>query len=213
LLEIVRMKYAKKLTKLKKLRDVDSFRALVQRLLKASESDPETLAHILKVASINSARLKLWSDCYSLSSQFLKASPDQQVIKVFGEAVYHNPGTSITDDEALLSSLLRSSGIEDSLDDVDLDELKSLKTIPSSLPLVVRKRERRHKPRYPKGFDPEKPGPVPDPERWLPKNQRTRQVKNSKTKSTGFQGGSAPAAAAGASTAQMEASKNQRRRR
>jgi len=34
-----------------------------------------------------------------------------------------------------------------------------------------RKRKRR-KPRYPRGFDPARPGPAPDPERWLPKYQR-----------------------------------------
>jgi thioredoxin-like negative regulator of GroEL len=28
--------------------------------------------------------------------------------------------------------------------------------------------------RYPKGFDPKKPGPLPDPERWLPKLQRKK---------------------------------------
>jgi len=34
------------------------------------------------------------------------------------------------------------------------------------------KRKRRRKKRYPKGFDPANPGPLPDPERWLPKWQR-----------------------------------------
>ena len=31
----------------------------------------------------------------------------------------------------------------------------------------------RRKIRYPKGFDPENPGPPPDPERWLPKRERS----------------------------------------
>ena len=34
------------------------------------------------------------------------------------------------------------------------------------------KRRRKRKPRLPKGFDPANPGPMPDPERWLPKWQR-----------------------------------------
>lgn len=34
------------------------------------------------------------------------------------------------------------------------------------------KRKRKRKPRYPKNFDPENPGPRPDPERWLPKRER-----------------------------------------
>ncbi|GMH35802.1 hypothetical protein BSKO_03670 [Bryopsis sp. KO-2023] len=35
------------------------------------------------------------------------------------------------------------------------------------------KRKRARKPRLPKGFDPANPGPMPDPERWLPKWQRS----------------------------------------
>ncbi|CAN1295294.1 Signal recognition particle subunit SRP72 [Linum perenne] len=36
-----------------------------------------------------------------------------------------------------------------------------------------KKRKRKRKPRYPKGFDPANPGPPPDPERWLPKRERS----------------------------------------
>nr|XP_043638845.1 signal recognition particle subunit SRP72-like [Erigeron canadensis] len=35
------------------------------------------------------------------------------------------------------------------------------------------KRKRKRKPRYPKGFDPANPGPAPDPERWLPRRERS----------------------------------------
>ena len=35
------------------------------------------------------------------------------------------------------------------------------------------KKKRKRKPRYPKGFDPANPGPAPDPERWLPKRERS----------------------------------------
>lgn len=35
------------------------------------------------------------------------------------------------------------------------------------------KKKRKRKPKLPKGFDPENPGPPPDPERWLPKWQRS----------------------------------------
>eukprot|EP00210_Caulerpa_lentillifera_P004839 g4620.t1 len=34
-------------------------------------------------------------------------------------------------------------------------------------------KKRKKKPRFPKNFDPESPGPRPDPERWLPKWQRS----------------------------------------
>eukprot|EP01024_Parvocaulis_polyphysoides_P034560 TRINITY_DN3060_c0_g1_i1.p2 TRINITY_DN3060_c0_g1~~TRINITY_DN3060_c0_g1_i1.p2 ORF type:complete len:279 (-),score=49.43 TRINITY_DN3060_c0_g1_i1:322-1158(-) len=42
------------------------------------------------------------------------------------------------------------------------------------------KKRRKRKPRYPKGFDPENPGPMPDPERWLPKWQRSDYKKKNK---------------------------------
>lgn len=35
------------------------------------------------------------------------------------------------------------------------------------------KKKRKRKPKYPKGFDPANPGPLPDPERWLPKRERS----------------------------------------
>lgn len=35
------------------------------------------------------------------------------------------------------------------------------------------KRRRKRRPRYPKGFDPANPGPLPDPERWLPLRERS----------------------------------------
>lgn len=38
---------------------------------------------------------------------------------------------------------------------------------------VREKKKRKRKPKLPKNFDPENPGPKPDPERWLPKWQRS----------------------------------------
>lgn len=38
---------------------------------------------------------------------------------------------------------------------------------------VREKKKRKRKPRLPKNFDPENPGPKPDPERWLPKWMRS----------------------------------------
>ena len=35
-------------------------------------------------------------------------------------------------------------------------------------------KKKNKKPRYPKGFDPANPGQEPDPERWLPKWQRSK---------------------------------------
>ncbi|KAL5717772.1 hypothetical protein ACHQM5_010738 [Ranunculus cassubicifolius] len=35
------------------------------------------------------------------------------------------------------------------------------------------KKKRKRKPRYPKGFDPANPGPLPDAERWIPRRERS----------------------------------------
>ena len=43
-------------------------------------------------------------------------------------------------------------------------------------------KKRNRKIRYPKNFDPKNPGPEPDPERWLPKWQRSRFKKYAKKK-------------------------------
>mmetsp|Transcript_20666 Transcript_20666/g.18080 ORF Transcript_20666/g.18080 Transcript_20666/m.18080 type:complete len:235 (+) Transcript_20666:784-1488(+) len=60
---------------------------------------------------------------------------------------------------------------------------------------VVQKKikKRKRKPRYPKNFDPENPGPGPDPERWLPKLERQKYRKLAKKKGllTRTQGGTA----------------------
>jgi signal recognition particle subunit SRP72 len=37
-------------------------------------------------------------------------------------------------------------------------------------------KKRKRKPKYPKHFDPANPGPPPDPERWLPKRERSSYV-------------------------------------
>lgn len=41
-------------------------------------------------------------------------------------------------------------------------------------------KKRNKKVKYPKGFNPELPGPMPDPERWLPKWQRSKYKKIAK---------------------------------
>lgn len=53
-----------------------------------------------------------------------------------------------------------------------------------------RKRHRsRKKPHYPKGFDPANPGPPPDPERWLPKRERSNYRPRKKDKRGGLSRG------------------------
>lgn len=94
--------------------------------------------------------------------------------------------------------ILRSS-------DVDVDALESqagntlantkldVDGQPSKADEKKKKKKRKRKPRYPKGFDPENPGPPPDPERWLPKwqraeNKKMRKKKKEKDATRGSQG-------------------------
>ncbi|KAH7648418.1 signal recognition particle 72 kDa (SRP72) [Cryptosporidium bovis] len=49
---------------------------------------------------------------------------------------------------------------------------------------AVKKRKKR-KPRYPKGFNPDEPGPPPDPDRWLPKEERASFKKLNKNSKRG----------------------------
>lgn len=81
---------------------------------------------------------------------------------------------------------------------------------------VKSKRKRQRKIRYPKAFDPESPGPLPDPERWLPKRERAefkkKMRKRDKHLLRGPQGAMATDDTAfrkqGPSTAQVEVSKD-----
>ncbi|KAL2635678.1 hypothetical protein R1flu_007157 [Riccia fluitans] len=67
------------------------------------------------------------------------------------------------------------------------------------------KKKRKRKPLYPKNFDPAKPGPPPDPERWLPKRERSsfkpKKKRGAAEKVRGAQGSSAAANAATHTTA------------
>ena len=47
------------------------------------------------------------------------------------------------------------------------------------------KRKRKQKTRLPKNFDPENPGPPPDPERWLPKWQRSEYKRKRRNRKVG----------------------------
>ena len=46
--------------------------------------------------------------------------------------------------------------------------------------IFIPKKRNKSKINYPKGFDAANPGPQPDPERWLPKWQRSRFKKYAK---------------------------------
>jgi signal recognition particle subunit SRP72 len=85
----------------------------------------------------------------------------------------------------------------------------------------AKKKRCRRKIRYPKGFDPANPGPPPDPERWLPKRERTEYKKKMRKRDKHLQRGPQGAMPTddqafrkqGPSTAQVEASKDNSIRR
>lgn len=72
------------------------------------------------------------------------------------------------------------------------------------------KKKRKRKPKYPKGFDPANPGPPPDPERWLPKRERSSYRPKRKDKRAaqirGSQGSVAKETTSNANTKSSQAS-------
>eukprot|EP00898_Chlorokybus_atmophyticus_P005459 jgi/Chlat1/5914/Chrsp4S06247 len=72
-----------------------------------------------------------------------------------------------------------------------------------------RKNKKKKKIRYPKNYNPENPGPPPDPERWLPRRERSTFKKKGKKHAAaalrGSQGASAAQAAAASQAAEEKA--------
>jgi signal recognition particle subunit SRP72 len=77
------------------------------------------------------------------------------------------PGLSALNAEALERAAPTKRGR------VGEDRVEATKTGDGKLDKVKPARKRKRKPLYPKGFDPANPGPPPDPERWLPKRERS----------------------------------------
>ncbi|KAH8582644.1 SRP72 RNA-binding domain-containing [Cryptosporidium sp. chipmunk genotype I] len=64
----------------------------------------------------------------------------------------------------------------------DNQDSKSMSHV--NLTIKTKSKRKKRKPRYPKGFDPINPGQAPDPERWLPKEQRSSFRKLKKNRSS-----------------------------
>ena len=90
--------------------------------------------------------------------------------------------------EVNLKALYNREGIIESLDEI-LNRLEAggaaqvkAKAEEAKVDAVTRKKRKR-KPKYPKGFDPSNPNnPLPDPERWLAKKDRSTYKKSKKSK-------------------------------
>lgn len=72
----------------------------------------------------------------------------------------------------LLSSWVPEDGVEN----------KKEKSSKGSTMVVDGEKRKRRRPRYPKNFNPDNPGPMPDPERWLPKYERAEYERKLKKK-------------------------------
>ncbi|KAJ7549177.1 hypothetical protein O6H91_07G043800 [Diphasiastrum complanatum] len=100
------------------------------------------------------------------------AVTDVGIAEMYEQQLPPLPGLSGVDAAALEQSFSASSS---SVKREQTGELASLqqKSVDVHADKRKNKRKRKRKPRYPKNFDPANPGPPPDPERWLPKRERS----------------------------------------
>jgi signal recognition particle subunit SRP72 len=92
-----------------------------------------------------------------------------------------------------IKSLYNSANAIESLDEIiDKLEFSNLQGRPKAEEKVLtdlKKKKRKRKPKYPKGFDPSNPNnKKPDPERWLPKEERKEFKKKGKKKQVKMKG-------------------------
>ena len=90
---------------------------------------------------------------------------DLEEAKSFAEELPNPLGHEVIDADNLERSF--RGGLVHARENLGSKERKAKETYPQS------KKKRKKKIRYPKNFDPSNPGPPPDPERWLPKKERS----------------------------------------
>lgn len=93
------------------------------------------------------------------------AQSDVEKAEAYEKKLKPLPGLKAVD----IDSLEKTSGAKDVGTVPNLSVAETYETKSKEKP----KKKRKRKPRYPKGFDPANPGPPPDPERWLPKRERS----------------------------------------
>lgn len=80
--------------------------------------------------------------------------------------------------KALYSSGNAVESLDDIMDRLEFANLNTKQKVEEKKITEIVKKKRKRKPRYPKGFDPNNPkNPAPDPERWLPKKERSEYKK------------------------------------
>lgn len=98
------------------------------------------------------------------------------------------PGITSLNPEALLSSFTSNLGFSVSgtlKKKKEAEGISAGKKEKDSKEKEKEKKKRKRKIIWPKGFDPANPGPPPDPERWLPKRERSSFKPKRKDKRSG----------------------------
>ncbi|XP_068325995.1 uncharacterized protein [Pyrus communis] len=105
------------------------------------------------------------------------ARVDVKKAEAYGQKLKPLPGLKGVN----VDSLEKTSGAKH---DEGVSHVKITETYDEGKSKAKAKRKRKRKPKYPKGFDPANPGPPPDPERWLPKRERSSYRPKRKDKRT-----------------------------
>jgi len=149
------------------------------------EKKNEGLEGVLRVAMKWVGKLKSQEFAASIYRQFLEQVDGTDARALSGLAEY------ATDPEEALQYVRKLK--VPSWKHIDAEELELME-----IPKIVRKKKddkkgdvnvpkkRKNKIRYPKNFDPAKPGPPPNPERWLPKYERAEYKKRMAKKNKGL---------------------------
>jgi len=131
--------------------------------------------------------LKRWEEATKQYLQILKVFDDQDreaLVGLVRSAVRHDLKLAKKYSNSLSSFLPTSMRLIDAeeLEHADIpasnwgkksQQIQSSSAGIDGQKTIQKKKKRKKKPRYPKGFDPENPGPPPNPERWLPKRERS----------------------------------------
>lgn len=92
-----------------------------------------------------------------------------------------------------IKSLYNSANAVESLDEIidklEFANLQWKSKNEEKIQIDQKRKKRKRKPKYPKGFDPKAPNnPKPDPERWLPKEERKEYKKKGRKKQVKMKG-------------------------
>ena len=211
------LRYSSRILKLSKARSVERFRAAAERVLASASGEPHSHEALLRVCCKSAYRLGLHREAFDWAKTYCDryGESNGEVLRVLGlSCLSSHSMNELGSVESILSGFLGRTDIGSVLEDVDADEF--IKTFPGVVTRIVKlgKRGRKHKIRFPVGFNPASPGAPADPERWLPKSQRTSKKKTKKILGPQGTGGAIGSlGVSGPSTAQVETAKSDKKKR